>query len=129
MAWRRASVSSWPVSMPTRVAWRANGGVPPSAPGGLPGLADLQEVPVRVAEEAADLPLVLHGRGEELGATGSQRLIRRSAVPDPDGHFVTRGGRVGRRGEGHSRLVLCGPAPLNNQSHVPTDRMNPHQPT
>jgi len=32
------------------------------------GFADLQQVAVRIAKEAADLPLILDWRGEELGA-------------------------------------------------------------
>src|SRR5262249_44576638 len=50
----------------------------------LPGtrLADLDQVSVRVAEEGADLPLVLGGRREERGTPRPERLVRAVAVGD-----------------------------------------------
>src|SRR5690349_7462807 len=47
-------------------------------------LAQLEQVPVGVAEEATGLASVHDGRREERGAAGPQRLVRAAAVRDPD---------------------------------------------
>jgi len=38
-------------------------------------LAEFNEVAIRVTEEAADLPLVLHGRSEELRSAVNQLRV------------------------------------------------------
>src|SRR5215472_18236015 len=50
--------------------------------------ADLQQVTVGIPKEAADLPLILDRRGEELRAARPEDAVCRSAVGHPDGHFV-----------------------------------------
>jgi hypothetical protein len=61
------------------------------------GFAELDEMPVRVTEEAPDLPLRLHRRRKELRAEGPKRLVCRPAVGDPDRHGVADSVRI-RRG-------------------------------
>jgi hypothetical protein len=57
-------------------------------------LADLQQVAVRVTEEAADLPVGLHERREEDRATHDERRMGGARIGNPDGHRVADPVRV-----------------------------------
>ena len=70
-----------------------------------PRLADLEEVPVGVAEEAPDLPVVLDRRRQELGAPGSESLVGRPAIGHAEDHLDRDNVGVRRRGEGDGRFV------------------------
>src|SRR6266704_2561412 len=80
--------------------------VPGERSSSSPRLADLQEVTIRVAEEAAHLPVVVDGRGEKLRTPRSKRRVGRLAVRDTDGHLVTDGAGIDRRGEANVWLVF-----------------------
>src|SRR6266540_3199476 len=112
-----AASSTWPASCTAdgpaaAYAERSSGG---------PRLADLQEVAVGGAEEAAHLPVVVDGRGEELRAPGPQRRVGGVAVGDADGHRVTDGAGINRHGEGDVRLVLGGSAAGDQQQPGPQE--------
>src|SRR3712207_4743621 len=83
------------------------------------GLAYLEEVAVGVAEKAADLVAPIVRRGQELGATGSENLVRGTAIRDPDRHGVAYQRGVFGRDEGHARLVLRRP-PSGDQEQPAT---------
>ena len=78
-------------------------------------LAELYQVAVWVAQEAADLRAPVVRRGEERCAPRPQRLVRGLAVSHPQGHGVTDLIGVGGRPEDHGRLVGGRAAPAHQQ--------------
>src|SRR5438034_2494038 len=74
------------------------------------GLADFDEVTVRVADVAADLGLALYRRRQELGAAGAPLRVDRIDVGHADVQEAAGPSRVGRRLERDGRLVVGRPA-------------------
>src|ERR1700744_5161975 len=75
------------------------------------GLADLDQVPVRITDVAAQLALVLFRRREELGAAGAPVRVHRLDVRDPDVEKAAGPVQLGRGLEGDGRLVVGRGAP------------------
>src|SRR5215207_6073927 len=108
--------SIWPVPGRTRVAASPvdRERTPPDrscpTPSSASRLADLEQVTVRVAEEASDLMAPVMGRREEVRAALEEGLVGGPAVGHPD-----RDRMADRRGvrclEGHIGLVLGRSAP------------------
>src|SRR6266542_7148787 len=69
-------------------------------------LADLEEVTVRVPEEAAALPVALDRRSEERGAASHEGLVGHATVGHPNRDRVAHRRRVGRWCERHAGLVV-----------------------
>src|SRR6266511_2929234 len=69
-------------------------------------LAALEEVTVRVPEEAADLPVALDRRSEERGAASHEGLVGHATVGHPNRDRVAHRRRVGRWCERHAGLVV-----------------------
>jgi len=78
-------------------------------------LAELEQVAVRVAQEAASLASVDDRRGQELPSPRAEELVGRLAVVDADREEVVSQVRIGRRGEGHGRLVVRRSPTLDQQ--------------
>ena len=74
----------------------------------LAHLADLEEMPVGVAEEGPDLVAGIHRRGQELGAAALQGLVGGLAVGNPDGERMPDLARVVGRDEFHVWFVRGG---------------------
>lgn len=89
-----------------------------------PVLAELEQVAVRIAQEAAGLAAVDDGRCQEDAATGAEELIGGLAILDPDREEVVAPVRIGRWGEGHARLVERRPAALDEQEPRPAEGKN-----
>src|SRR3954451_24584991 len=70
------------------------------------GLADLDQVPVRVAEVAADLGLVLLRWGQELSASPAPLRVHGVDVGDPDVEEAAGHAPVARGLESDGRLVV-----------------------
>ena len=79
-------------------------------------LAELDEVPVWVPQEAADLGAPVMRGSEERGAPGAQSLIGGLAVSHAQGHRVTDPVGVRGRLEDHAGLVGGRAAPGDQQA-------------
>src|ERR671923_151504 len=77
---------------------------------GLAGLTDLDQVPVRIAEIAADLGAAVLRRREELRSAGAPVGIDLLDVRDADVEKAAHPIQVGRRLERDRRLVVSWPA-------------------
>src|SRR5439155_25684834 len=73
-----------------------------------PGLTDLDEVAIRVAEEGADLAAPIDGSRQELGSAATERVVGGLAVRDANRELVVDELGIGWRREGDIGLVLRG---------------------
>src|SRR5205823_4609631 len=73
-------------------------------------LADLNQVPIRVANVRPDLASMVLRLREELRAVGRPFLVDLVDVRDADVEELARAARVGRRRESDGGLVVCGAA-------------------
>jgi len=81
-------------------------------------LRDLKEMSIGIAEEGAPLAAMIDGRRQKRSATRLERLVSASAIGHVDRERRADAIASWRRLEGDGRLVVAGPAALDQQQTV-----------